>query len=73
MATEENKALVQRIYAEGTIEGTLALVDELFDADFVYYGTGGIELHGVEKLKKVFRASFAAFPDMLIHIGRDPD
>jgi len=69
MSLQENKDIVQRFFEEASVKGNLDIVDELGHANFVYHGTGGIELHGLERLKKVLQASFKAFPDIQLTIG----
>jgi len=64
MSLQENKNVVRHFYGKKTLEETLAALDEVCDNNMVYYGTGGIELHGLETFKKVMKASVKAFPDM---------
>jgi steroid delta-isomerase-like uncharacterized protein len=65
MSTEENKALVRRLYEEwnkGKL-AAIAAVDELGAPDCVYHGTGvfpDMDLAGGKQLTTAF---FTAFPD----------
>ena len=64
MSTEENKAIVRRIWEEVLNKQNLALVDELIDTNYVYHGPGGQEVKGPEGLKQVFTMYLTAFPDL---------
>lgn len=67
MKAEEMKAKVQRMYGgEQTPERRGAIYDEFFDADCVYHGMAGMELHGREEIEEAMRANSAAFPDLQI-------
>lgn len=68
MTAEDNKAIIRRIWEEGTIEGSLALQEEFTDVDAVYHGTGGIEIRGLEKIIKMVKYSATAFPDIHLTI-----
>jgi steroid delta-isomerase-like uncharacterized protein len=59
MSTEENKALVRRIYGELNKQN-LAIIDEGNAADFVCHVPG---IDSREGLKQLFTSNFAAFPD----------
>lgn len=61
MSTEENKALMQRIFKEVLNEGNLEKANELVADDYVYHGPAGHELTGVEGFKKLM----AWFHDVL--------
>ena len=54
MSTEENKAVVRRIWEEILNKGNLALVDEIIATNYVYHGPGGQEVKGPEGLKQIF-------------------
>ncbi len=64
----DNKALVRRVYDEVINGGNLALIDELFAADFVdheeFPGLAG----GREGVKQFFTMMRAAFPDLRMAI-----
>jgi predicted ester cyclase len=53
MSTEENKALMQRIFKEVLNEGQIEKANELVADDYVYHGPGGHELTGVDSFKKL--------------------
>jgi steroid delta-isomerase-like uncharacterized protein len=63
MSTEENKAVVRRIWEEILNQGNLALVDEIIATNYVYHGPGGPEIKGSEGLKQFFTMYRNAFPD----------
>jgi len=61
---ETNKAILQRLHDELWIKGNLAVIDELFAADFVMHDPVlPMEVRGPEGYKQVV-AMYAAFPDM---------
>ena len=61
-STEENTRIVRRVFTEVFDKHNLAVVDELFAADFVYHAPGNPDF-GREGLKEGFAAYLAAFPD----------
>ena len=64
MSVEENKAVVRR-YIEGVInKKNLAVVDELYDANYVGHLAGMEDIHGPEGLKQAVATFFTAFPDL---------
>ena len=63
MSSEDNKALVRRMFAELN-QGHLAVIDELVAPEYVEHIAGGQEIVGPAGLKQ-FIAQFAtAFPDL---------
>jgi len=62
MSAEENMRIVRRAYTEVFDRHNLAVVDELYAADFVYHSPGNPDLDR-EGLKQGFAAYLAAFPD----------
>jgi steroid delta-isomerase-like uncharacterized protein len=65
MSTEENKAVVRRIYEEWNKgqEATMAALEELFAPAYVYHGPGvfgDMDLAGAKQMTPAF---FTAFPD----------
>jgi predicted SnoaL-like aldol condensation-catalyzing enzyme len=64
MSTEENKAVVRRIWEEILNKGDLALVDEIIATNYVGHGPGGQEVKGSEGLKQLFTMYLNAFPDL---------
>ena len=67
MPIEENKAIVHRFYEELN-KGNLAVLDELFAADFVWHAPGGLEQYGAEATKKIHARVFTTFPDLHVTI-----
>ncbi len=63
MSTEENKAVERRIIEEIFNRRNPELVDELFDTNYVYHGTGGLDSQGREEFKQAITMLFTAFPD----------
>ncbi len=67
MTLEQNKALVRRVLDEVWSQGTLAVVDALYAADFVSHQhshpAAPQDLRGREALKAFVREFRAAFPD----------
>src|SRR5918912_658351 len=67
MSTEENKALVRRLYEEWSKgkEAAMAFTEERYAPDYVFHGPpgvfGDVELAGC---KPVIAAWFTAFPDL---------
>jgi steroid delta-isomerase-like uncharacterized protein len=67
MSSEDNKALVRRMFAELN-QGHLAVIDELVAPEYVEHLAGGQEIVGPAGLKQ-FIAQFAtAFPDLHIAV-----
>jgi hypothetical protein len=50
-ATEQNKVIMRRFWEKIFNGKNLALIDELFAADWVYHGPASQEIHGPEGLK----------------------
>jgi len=64
MLTEDNKTLARRVFEEVLNQGNLAVVDELFDANYVGYDPGvPAPIHGKEGYKQYVRMYSTAFPD----------
>lgn len=64
MSTEENKAIVRRVYDEVINQGNFAVADELFSSIFVYRAPGSPEFRGPEGFKQLIAMYRAAFPDL---------
>ena len=65
MSTENNKALVRRVYEETMNQGNLALLDELVSSDFVLHDPNYPQpVRGAEGLKQYFQTFRSAFPDL---------
>jgi steroid delta-isomerase-like uncharacterized protein len=63
MSTEENKALVRRVFEELLNKKNLAAVDESYAAGYVYHGPGGQDTKGPEAFKQLIGGLHTAFPD----------
>ena len=69
MSTEENKALVRRVYEEAINRGNMAVVDELNSPNYVAHDPGFPQpVRGPEGLKQYFMVFRSAFPDVHITI-----
>ena len=62
--SEENKAVVRRVWEEIANQGNYAVADELFAPDFVYHAPGTPELRGPEGFKQLIGMFRNAFPDL---------
>ncbi len=62
MSTEDNKALVRRLYEEVFNQRKLAVVDELCTTHHVFHNPP-TTLHGREEFKQLLSLYFTAFPD----------
>ena len=63
MSTEDNKALVRRLYEEVLNQGKLALIDELCAPDFVYHNAS-TTIQGREPYKQFLSIYLTASPDL---------
>ena len=66
--TEKNKAMVRRFWGEVFNGRKLSLIDEIFTADWVYHGVGGLKVYGPEGLKQFLTEYYNAFPDMQVKV-----
>ena len=64
MSTEENKAIIRRIYEEVFNQGNLAVADELIATNYVSHVPGGQEYKGPEGFKQFITQTRTAFPDL---------
>ena len=64
MSAEKNKAIVRRYTEEVWNQGNLAVVDEIFAADFVGHQPGSPDIHGPESLKQFVAMRRTAWPDL---------
>src|SRR6266540_4169555 len=63
MSTEENKAVVRRVFEEGTSQGNFSVFDELLAPNYVNHSLpAGMTLPQVNQLYR------AAFPDLRVTI-----
>ena len=67
MSTEENRALIQRVFAEGFNQGKLAVVDEVFAPNFLDRSTPS-QPPGAEGVKEYISAVRTGFPDIAVTI-----
>src|SRR5919204_6498974 len=63
MSTEENKAVVRRMF-EAYNKHNLAGVEELCAPDYVWHGPAGFGDMDLAAMKQAMPAFFAAFPDL---------
>jgi steroid delta-isomerase-like uncharacterized protein len=63
MSTEENKALVRRMF-EAYNKHSLAGVEELFAPDYVWHGPAAYPDMDLAAMKQVMTPFFTAFPDL---------
>jgi steroid delta-isomerase-like uncharacterized protein len=66
MGIDENKALIRRVFDEVWNRGNLALIEELFAADYRRHGTSPDKPRGPEGERQHRAAFLAAFPDLVI-------
>jgi predicted ester cyclase len=65
MSTEDNKAIVRRMFEELFNRQNLAVVDELASSDFVHRGPGTRVVRGAEFFNQIkSRILFLAFPNL---------
>jgi predicted SnoaL-like aldol condensation-catalyzing enzyme len=64
MSLDQNKTVVNRIWQEIFNEGKLDLIDQLYDANYLYHGPGGQELKGLEGLRQYKRELRRLMPDV---------
>lgn len=69
MSTEQNKAVVNRIWKKIFNDGNLDLIDQLYDPSYVYHGPSGQELKGLEGLRQYKRRLRTLMPD--VHFSLD--
>lgn len=67
MSAEENKALIQRVYAEGFNQGILTVVDEVFSPHFLDRSTPE-QIPGTDGVKHYITAVRKGFPDISVTI-----
>jgi len=68
MSAEENRALVQRFYAEVWNKGNLDVVPDLLSSDFVDHAAPPGFPPGLEGAKQVFMMYRGAFPDFRLSV-----
>ena len=68
MSTEENKALIRRVFEEAINQGNTELVDILFSSDFVDHSTSG-QAPGPQGVKAYFAEVHIGFPYLRVSIN----
>ncbi len=63
MSTEDNKAVIRRIF-DGLNQKDVAVIDELFTPDFVSHDPANPQVRSREDFKQWFTGLSAAFPDL---------
>ena len=66
--SEENKAIVRRVYEQVWSKGNLDVVDELYAADFVLHDPAQPGIRGPEGYKQLVTGNRTAFPDLQITV-----
>jgi len=71
MSAKDPKALVRRFFEEVNKgkAAFMAVVDELFDADYVEHGGTGEDTRGIKNYKQSMNEFYSAFPD--VHVTLD--
>jgi steroid delta-isomerase-like uncharacterized protein len=67
-ATEQNKSFVRRFLEEVIVGGNMALLDQLFAADFHWHGNSFGDVQGLDNFKQVLNPFLSAFSDLGIEI-----
>ncbi len=67
--SEENKAIIRRLYEEFINQGNVNTFDELVSSDVVEHEEMGDLPPGAEGVKQFFAMFRAAFPDLRANIG----
>ena len=62
--TQENKAIISRLYEELEDKGNKDVIDEIFATNCVLHFPGGIDLHGPEGYKEFRVPLDTALPDL---------
>lgn len=68
MSTEENKALIRRMYAEVHDKGNLAVLDEVTATSFIDHNLPPGLPPGVDGVKQLFTMFHTAFPDFHVTV-----
>lgn len=69
MPAEANKALFQRYFDEGTNQGSLAVVDEVFATDYLHHDPANVDsIGGLDDVKRHITTLRSAFPDLAFHV-----
>lgn len=65
---EQNKAIVRRAIEEGWNPANLAVIDELYAADFIFHQESGEAVRGLDSFKTWIATIHGAFPDIRYQI-----
>lgn len=68
MSTEDNKAIVRRLYEEVINKGNLNVADEALTSDYVYRSPGSPEFRGPDGFKQLITMYRTAFPDLHLDV-----
>ncbi len=69
MPAEANKALFQRYFDEGTNQGSLTVVDEVFSTNYLHHDPANVDtIGGLDDVKRHITTLRAAFPDLAFHV-----
>jgi steroid delta-isomerase-like uncharacterized protein len=68
MSTEQNNAVVRRLFDEAINKGNLNVADETLTTDYVYRSPGSPELHGPDGFKQLIMMYRTACPDVHLDI-----
>ena len=68
MSTEENKAILRRLYEEIWNEKNLGMADELISTDFIDRNASAGLAPGIDGFKQGVAIAFATFPDIHLTI-----
>ena len=67
MSTEQNKAIVRRVFEEAVNQGNLAVADDLLASDYVNHNFP-VPAPGPEGFKQVITMFRTAFPDIVVKL-----
>jgi steroid delta-isomerase-like uncharacterized protein len=67
MTTEQNKAIVKKLFEEGMNQRKLSMADEVIGNDFVNHGIPNAK-KGPEGFREIIQQFLDAFPDMKINV-----
>jgi steroid delta-isomerase-like uncharacterized protein len=68
MSTEQNKAVIRRIFDEAFNKGNLKVADELLTDNWVYHGSEGMDFKGRAGFTQFLTMYRTAFPDTNITV-----
>lgn len=67
MTTEQNKALIKKLFNEGLNERKLNLADEIISSKFVIHGIPNAK-NGPDGFREIIQQFLDAFPDMMVTV-----